>query len=62
MIKNYVITSIRNLLRYKGYSAINIAGLVLGMVSSIFLVMLVLVSWDVNRFHGRCKKGSFLRV
>lgn len=60
MIKNYITTSIRNLLRYKAYSAINIAGLVIGMVSSIFLVMWVLVNWNVNRFHENLDRLSMV--
>ncbi len=41
MIKNYITTAIRNLLRYKVYSIINIVGLALGITSTILLALFV---------------------
>jgi putative ABC transport system permease protein len=41
MLKSYIKVAIRNLLRYKVYSIINIAGLALGITSTILLALFV---------------------
>lgn len=41
MLKNYIKVAIRNLLRYKVYSIINIVGLALGITSTILLALFV---------------------
>ena len=51
MLKNYFKTSFRNLLRYKGYSFINIAGLAIGLTSSILILLWVADELSFDRFH-----------
>ncbi len=60
MIKNYLTVVLRNLLRYKGYSAIKISGLVLGLVTSIFLSLFVATSWKFDRFHDNLDRLSMV--
>lgn len=51
MIKNYLKTSVRNLLRHKGYSFINIAGLTVGIATSIFILLWISDEMSFDRFH-----------
>src|SRR3954469_22364072 len=43
MLKNYFKTAIRNLLRYKGFSFINIASLAIGITGCLVIALFV---WD----------------
>jgi putative ABC transport system permease protein len=51
MFFNYLKTSIRNLLRYKGYTLINIAGMTLGLAAAILILLFVLDELSYDRFH-----------
>jgi putative ABC transport system permease protein len=51
MIKNYLKTSLRNLLRHKGYSFINILGLTVGLATSIFILLWITDEVSYDRFH-----------
>lgn len=51
MFFNYLKTSVRNLLRYKGYSLINITGMTLGLASSILILLFVLDELSFDKFH-----------
>ena len=52
MLKNYFRTAIRNILRHKGYSAINISGLAIGLASSIFILLWVRNELSYDKFHA----------
>jgi putative ABC transport system permease protein len=52
MLRNYFKTAIRNILRHKGYSAINISGLAIGMASSIFILLWVRNELSYDKFHA----------
>jgi len=54
MLINYLTIALRNLVRYKTYSLISIAGLAVGMTCCI-LILRVLAWIYVN---GCCEKGS----
>ena len=41
MFRNYVVTAVRNLLRHKLYSFINIASLALGLACAIFIILFI---------------------
>ena len=41
MLKNYLKIALRNLVKHKGYSAINISGLALGLACSILILLWV---------------------
>jgi putative ABC transport system permease protein len=51
MIKNYVITAWRNLLRNKGFSLTNILGLTLGIACTIFILLWVYNELTYDRFQ-----------
>ncbi|MCP5104231.1 MAG: FtsX-like permease family protein [bacterium] len=51
MFKNYLKTAFRNMLRHKGYSFINIAGLAIGMACCILLVVYIHSELSFDRYH-----------
>lgn len=51
MFRNYIIVTLRNLWRHKGYSLINIFGLAIGLASSIFILLYVVNELTYDRFH-----------
>lgn len=51
MFFNYLKTSIRNLLRYKGYTLINVAGMTLGLASSILILLFVVDELSFDKFN-----------
>ena len=57
MIKNYFKIAIRNILRQKGYSLINILGLAVGLTVSFLILLWVQDEKDIDQFH---KNGNQL--
>ncbi|MEI9807067.1 MAG: ABC transporter permease [Bacteroidota bacterium] len=51
MIKNYFKVAIRQLIKNKGYSFLNIAGLSLGMACALLIFLWVNDEFQYNRFH-----------
>ncbi|MCU0645445.1 MAG: ABC transporter permease [bacterium] len=51
MLKNYLKIALRNILRQKGYSFINIIGLALGMACCIFLLLWIQHQISFDKFH-----------
>ncbi len=51
MVKNYLLTALRNVNRHKGYSFINIAGLAIGMACCMLIFLWVKHEWSYDRFH-----------
>lgn len=51
MFNNYLKIAVRNALRYKGYSALNIFGLVVGIATSILILLWINDEEGVNAFH-----------
>jgi predicted permease len=51
MFKNYLKTTIRNIIKYKGYSLINISGLAIGMACCLLISMWVLDELSYDKFH-----------
>jgi putative ABC transport system permease protein len=51
MIRNYLKTAMRIMLRQKGYSFINIAGLSLGIAASLLIILYVADELSYDRFH-----------
>jgi putative ABC transport system permease protein len=60
MFKNYLKTAWRNLLRQKGSTLINIAGLTLGMGASLVLFLMVVHFSSFDNFHS--KRDRIYRV
>jgi putative ABC transport system permease protein len=51
MFKNYMKITLRNMRRHKGYSFINIAGLVLGFTIVLFITIYIRYELSYDRFH-----------
>jgi len=51
MLKNLLKTALRNILRQKGFSFINVVGLALGMAFAIVVMLWVGFEWSYDRFH-----------
>ena len=53
MIKNYIKTAFRNLWKRKGFSAINIVGLAIGMASAMLILLVVQNELSYDRFYKK---------
>ena len=53
MIKNYILTAIRNLKKHSVYSFINIAGLAIGMACSILILLWVQDELKFDKWHSK---------
>ncbi|MFC1564714.1 ABC transporter permease [candidate division KSB1 bacterium] len=51
MLKNYLKITLRNINRYKGYSFLNIAGLVIGITSVIIIFLYIQYEFSYETFH-----------
>jgi len=56
MLKNYLKTSFRNLLRHKSYTFINVLGLTVGLVTSIFILLWIIDELSFDRFHSNADR------
>ena len=64
MLKNYIKTAVRNLLKRKGYSLINIVGLAIGMASCLLILMFVIDELNYDAYNEKADRiyrvaGSF---
>jgi putative ABC transport system permease protein len=55
MFKNYLKTALRNLWRYKGFSAINIASLTIGIIGCLVIALFV---WDEKQYDKSIAAGE----
>lgn len=55
MIKNYLKVAFRNLWKYKGFSAINIAGLAIGMAACLLILQYVSFKLSYDQFNQNAK-------
>ena len=53
MFKNYLNIAVRNLLRHKGYSFINITGLAIGIACCLLIVLYVQDELSYDRYHEK---------
>ncbi|MBC8403317.1 MAG: ABC transporter permease [Candidatus Marinimicrobia bacterium] len=60
MIINYLKTAIRNILRHRGYSFINITGLAIGVMA--FIMIMLYVRWELSYDHFHTKANQIYRV
>jgi putative ABC transport system permease protein len=51
MLKNYIIIALRNLVRQKAYTVINVSGLAIGFAAFILIVLHVVNEFSFDRFH-----------
>ena len=56
MIKNYLLTALRNLKRHRGYSFINVSGLAIGMACFILIALIIRGELQVDKFHERSER------
>ncbi len=56
MIKNYLIISLRSLLKHRFYAAINITGLALGLAASLLLTTWIIHELSYDTFHVNAKR------
>ena len=56
MFKNFIKVAIRNLRRSKAFNLVNIAGLAIGLASSIFIIMYIVNEVNYDRFHSQGKQ------
>ena len=60
MIKNYLKTAWRSLLRHKSYTAINVTGLTVGIAACLLIFLVVRYETSFDNFHG--KKNQIYRL
>ena len=60
MIKNFLITAFRNVIRYKGFSLINIFGLSLSMSVCMLIIVVILDQFSYDKMHT--KKERICRI
>lgn len=53
MLKNYLKIAFRNLLKNKGYSVINVAGLAIGLASCLLILVYLFHEWSYDRYHEK---------
>ena len=56
MLKNYLKIALRNILKHKGYSFINIVGLAVGMASCILILLYVHDELSYDRYHAQADR------
>ena len=59
MLRNYLITAYRNIIRHKGYGIINISGLAIGIAACLLLFLIVRYELSYDRFqpaYGRINR------
>ena len=56
MFKNYLKISLRNLLKHRVYSFINILGLAVGIAASVLITLYVLDELSYDRFHAKADR------
>ena len=56
MLKNYLKIAFRNIIRHKGYSIINIAGLGMGMACCIIVLLFVQDELSYDKFHKNAEQ------
>ncbi len=56
MFKNYLKIAARNLLKYKGYSLINIGGLAIGIACCLLITLWVIHELSYDRFHSNADR------
>src|SRR5690606_19670861 len=60
MLKSYIKTVFRNLVRHKAYSIIEIFSLTVGLISGILILLWVIDEMSFDKFHTNA--GSIYRV
>jgi putative ABC transport system permease protein len=56
MFRNYLKIALRNLVRYKGYTAINVLGLTAGIASCVLICLYIQDELSYDRFHAQADR------
>ena len=56
MIKNFLKVAIRNIIKHKSFSAINILGLAVGIACSILILLFVAHEVSYDKFHEKADR------
>ena len=56
MLKNYLKIALRNLLKHKGYSLINILGLAIGLACCMLIILFVRQELSYDSFHEKAEQ------
>ncbi|MDH5704772.1 MAG: ABC transporter permease, partial [Candidatus Aminicenantes bacterium] len=56
MIKNYIKTAFRNLIKHKAFSLINISGLAIGMACCLLIIIFVQDELSYDKFHAKADR------
>ena len=56
MFKNYLMVTIRNLLRHKAYALINLLGLATGMACCVIILLFIQHEFSYNRHHEKADR------
>ena len=56
MFKNYIATAIRHMAREKGYTAINVLGLAVGLICAILIFLYVRYELSYDRYHEKADR------
>ncbi|MFT4761100.1 MAG: putative ABC transport system permease protein [Paraglaciecola sp.] len=55
MLQNYFKIAFRNLLKFKGYTAINIGGLAIGVTACLLILQFVITEFIVDQHHDNAE-------
>ena len=53
MIRSYITAAVRNLLKYKGYSVINVIGLAIGLAGCVLMLLYVQYEFSYDGYHEK---------
>ena len=56
MIKNYLLVAVRNLMRNRGFSVINILGLAVGLTAFFLIFLWVSFETSYDSFHSKADR------
>lgn len=56
MIRNYIKTALRNLLRQRAFATINVIGLAIGMATCLLISLFIFDEWSYDRFHEKADR------
>ncbi len=56
MIRNYLLTALRNMRNNRYYTAINIIGLTFGIVSALFIYLFIQDELSFDKFHSKAER------
>jgi len=56
MLKSYLKIAVRNLLKHKGYSLINICGLAIGIACCLLIALWLMHELSYDRFHAHAER------